>query len=385
MKCALVFIVATVLFSAVALTASEAPPDWVTQNTISQSHPPIHPWTKTGQAGASSAFGIQVETQETLDGFIFRVFWQVAEWQRDLHRQLARSILRSKDNGSASAVWVLLAGAFAYGVLHAAGPGHGKLIVASYFSARPNSLRSGVILGTLIALTQSIVAILIVWISAVVLGATQSQVMAHVDIIEIASYGAIALLGIYMTIRSIAGKESCAHHDIPLPSSATRRFKCAAVDDAYSPTNECCDDPLHNHTPASMGESTIVSNLKQGLQILLSKTLGEKGEMIALGIGAGLRPCSGSVIVLLFGLANSSFALGIGASLAIAAGVGVTISALGIGVIALRRAATEKLLFQSPFHTFAHRALSILGSLSVFLLGALLLGGGLVGNGIFPF
>ena len=44
---------------------------------------------------------------------------------------------------NASAISTLLAFALAYGVFHAAGPGHGKAVVASYMLANERALRRG--------------------------------------------------------------------------------------------------------------------------------------------------------------------------------------------------------------------------------------------------
>jgi len=42
-----------------------------------------------------------------------------------------------------SAVWGLFGLSFAYGVFHAAGPGHGKALIASYMLANERALRRG--------------------------------------------------------------------------------------------------------------------------------------------------------------------------------------------------------------------------------------------------
>ena len=62
----------------------------------------------------------------------------------------------------------LLAGlSFAYGVFHAAGPGHGKAVISSYLVATGEGFRRGVALSALAALAQALAAIALVGLFAV--------------------------------------------------------------------------------------------------------------------------------------------------------------------------------------------------------------------------
>ena len=54
------------------------------------------------------------------------VFRQVADWQRELNRFLGGKLRESSDQGSWVAALTVLLASFLYGVLHAAGPGHGR-------------------------------------------------------------------------------------------------------------------------------------------------------------------------------------------------------------------------------------------------------------------
>ena len=49
------------------------------------------------------------------------------------------------------ALWGLLGLSFGYGVFHAAGPGHGKALIASYMLANERALRRGIALSFLAA------------------------------------------------------------------------------------------------------------------------------------------------------------------------------------------------------------------------------------------
>ncbi len=62
-------------------------------------------------------------------------------------------------HGDPTAAWSLVGLGLAYGVVHAAGPGHGKAVIASYMLANERSFRLGVALALLAALLQAMVAI----------------------------------------------------------------------------------------------------------------------------------------------------------------------------------------------------------------------------------
>ena len=70
--------------------------------------------------------------------------------QRTIREVLAEAVDRSAKGGRG--VPALLALAFAYGLLHALGPGHRKLALAAYFLARP---LQGVAAGTSVALLHA--------------------------------------------------------------------------------------------------------------------------------------------------------------------------------------------------------------------------------------
>ena len=80
--------------------------------------------------------------------------------QSEFYREMSATIRAAKSDGSA--VWTLLAISFAYGIFHAAGPGHGKAVISSYLVANQETARRGIVLSFASALMQSLVAVVIV-------------------------------------------------------------------------------------------------------------------------------------------------------------------------------------------------------------------------------
>src|SRR4051812_41434429 len=118
--------------------------------------------------------------------------WILAR-QSEFYREMSGAIRAAKSDGSA--VWTLLLISFAYGVFHAAGPGHGKAVIASYLVANGETARRGVVLSLASALLQALVAVTIVGVCAWLLNATARTMCGAERAIEIASYALIAAFG----------------------------------------------------------------------------------------------------------------------------------------------------------------------------------------------
>jgi nickel/cobalt exporter len=119
--------------------------------------------------------------------------WIFAE-QAAFYRSLSGFIRASKEDGAA--MWELFGTSFVYGVFHAVGPGHGKAVISSYVVANEETWRRGVVLSFVSAAIQSVVAIIVVAIAAVLLGATAKAIGLTVHLVEIISYALVILIGL---------------------------------------------------------------------------------------------------------------------------------------------------------------------------------------------
>src|SRR6476659_8374878 len=118
--------------------------------------------------------------------------WILAR-QSEFYREMSATIRAAKSDGSA--VWTLLGISFAYGIFHAAGPGHGKAVISSYLVANQETAWRGIVLSFISALLQALVAVLLVGICAWLLNVTAQTMCGAEKVIEIASYGLIAAFG----------------------------------------------------------------------------------------------------------------------------------------------------------------------------------------------
>src|SRR5438876_21416 len=118
--------------------------------------------------------------------------WILAK-QSEFYREMSATIRAAKSDGSA--VWTLLGISFAYGIFHAAGPGHGKAVISSYLVANEETARRGIVLSFASALLQALVAVAIVAVFAWLLSSTAKTMCSAEKAIEIVSYGLIAAFG----------------------------------------------------------------------------------------------------------------------------------------------------------------------------------------------
>jgi ABC-type nickel/cobalt efflux system permease component RcnA len=260
---------------------------------------------------------------------------RLQHWQRRLNDALARQ-LRVVRRGEPGAVATVLLVALAYGVLHALGPGHGKAVVASLFLGRRTRLGRAIVVGFLVSFLQILSSIAAVTVLGLVLGHGGFAVARETVWVEIVSYALVALLGIWMTLRAVAG----ASHDHGTKSEA-----------------------LPGTAPGGWTGPGIVSSERASPAV--------SGLILA----AGLTPCPSGIIVLLFALANQVLLVGLEACLVMALGMGATVSAIGVGAVLLRRGALAPLHTRPRALAWASRGLAIGGSLTLTVVGGLLLAG----------
>src|SRR5206468_4626858 len=146
--------------------------------------------------------------------------WILAK-QSEFYREMSATIRAAKSDGSA--VWTLLGISFAYGIFHAAGPGHGKAVISSYLVANEETARRGIVLSFASALLQALVAVAIVAVFAWLLSSTAKTMCSAEKAIEIVSYALIAAFGARLVwtkgggfMRALQAKPAMAaahHHD----------------------------------------------------------------------------------------------------------------------------------------------------------------------------
>src|SRR6056297_2885101 len=119
------------------------------------------------------------------------IAWVVTT-QRELHQALATAL-----RAAPALVWL----GFLYGVFHAAGPGHGKIVITTYLATQKESLGRGIALAATASLLQGLTALVAVFGTVLVLEQTTRQSQRLAGHIELVSFALVAALGALLTLR----------------------------------------------------------------------------------------------------------------------------------------------------------------------------------------
>ena len=189
--------------------------------------------------------------------------------QREAQTALAAG-LRAVRAGEPGA-WITLMGVCAsYGFFHAAGPGHGKLLIGGYgAAARVTAFRLST-LAVISSLAQALTAIVLVGAGALVLGWSRARMTDTAEqVLAPASYGAIAMVGLWLAWRGLRRVRSVR----------------AAAPVAEDGTCHSCG---HAHGP-SVDQVAGLTSWRDAVVIVVS---------------VAMRPCTGAVflLILCFGL-----------------------------------------------------------------------------------
>jgi ABC-type nickel/cobalt efflux system permease component RcnA len=254
-------------------------------------------------AGAVVALGLGLVW--LLGGFGPLQAW-VLEQQRQVQNALAGAV-RAIKGGQPGAIFGLLSVCFAYGFLHAAGPGHGKLVIGGYGMARrvPFGRLAGVALAS--SLAQAAVAVGLVYAVVALLGLGRSQaeglaeeVMAPLGTLMVAG------VGLWLVWRGVAGLRAQGAQ-----SSGSHHHHHHAHEDH------------HDHAPHSQGAVCDTCGHAHGPTVDEVQHLTGWRDTLALVAGIAMRPCSGALFLLILtwqlGIASAgiigTFAMGLGTAM----------------------------------------------------------------------
>lgn len=340
------------------------------------------------QGKAAGPFGVgapEIGAQTSTIG----IFGWIAVEQAAFLRTLTSSLKAFRTDPHAGLILIGISAI--YGVFHAAGPGHGKAVIASYLIANKQTLRRGIGLSFISAFFQGLVAVTFVSIARFVFDVTAIEMTAATEALELASALLITALGLWLVVTKV--------FRIKLWPSKTED---ATARDDLSTTRTSAN---HVHD-ANCGHTLFVG---LGAPRLAGATAGGPGSFAsgamvcadcgsthmpdpamlagpmnwrkAIGaiIAVGVRPCSGAIIILVFAFSMRMYAAGILSVAAMSLGTGVTVSALAGFAVFMKDRAVDLAGRNSTLADRLVRAAEILAAIGVLALGSLLLGATLAG------
>ena len=303
------------------------------------------------------------------DGF---TGWLLAK-QAEYYRAMSGAIRGAKTDNAA--LWALFGLAFAYGIFHAAGPGHGKAVISSYLVANEETWRRGIVLSFASAFLQALVAVLIVGIAAALLGATAKMMGEAVRYIEIVSYALIAALGARLlwvkgkgfiaALRGVEGEHDRHAHD----HAHHRAHDHHAHAHAHSHGADHVHDAHcgHSHGPEP-DQLAGPGGWKRGLTAI---------------VAVGLRPCSGAILILVYTLAQGLFLAGIAATFIMGLGTAITVAVLATLAVNAQGLARRFAATRAGKGELIMRGIEVAAAVLVLVFGLALLAGYMVSERMF--
>lgn len=245
----------------------------------------------------------------------------VNRWQRAFREQITGYARHIQQTPTSGATFRFLTLTFVFGILHAMGPGHGKSIVCSYFLARRGTLRQALVFSNVITFMHVLSATGLVF-SLALLG-KRTHIFAFQELeggLQAFSAGLILLIGAFLLFRAIR------------------------------------EILVRRNRPAEQRSATT-----------------DTGSMAALSFSAGLIPCPGAALILLFSLSLQIPWLGLLAMPVLAAGMGVTNSLVGLATMGSRRKVLEWTKGSPRVYQRLYSALAVGGAFFILVLGLSLL------------
>lgn len=321
------------------------------------------------------------------------VGWLFAK-QAEFYRQFTGLIRSAKTDGSA--VWDLLGVSFLYGIFHAAGPGHGKAVIASYMVANRETWTRGIVLSFASALLQALVAVAVVGVAAALLNVRATTMNGAINVIETAGYALIIVVGLRLlwvkgrsllsllrTIRppvsetyrhmsevgaAVTAKHDGRSHDIWDQS----RHGHGHSRGEHDPRHHTHDHSVHSHDDAcSCGHSHGPQPEELG---------GARGwsRGLAAIVATGSRPCSGAILVLVFAMAQGLFWVGAGSAVVMGLGTFLTVATIATVAVMARATASRLATMRPRYGTLTMRGVEVAAAAVITLFGVMLLCGYLV-------
>ncbi|SPJ29196.1 HoxN/HupN/NixA family nickel/cobalt transporter [Falsiruegeria mediterranea] len=238
--------------------------------------------------------------------------------------------------GGGGSIWAMgfaLLLSFGYGALHTLGPGHGKTVVISYFVGTGGSLNRGLKMGVQISVIHVLSAVVVVFVLDFTVRYATGSAPSDYRGIRLGSYALIIAIGaimVWQAVRAILARRSVPHeHD-------HHDHHHHSHDHDHHHDHGHDHDHAHHH-----GHAHHTHDAHSGCAACASAAAAESsGGWLAASVG--VVPCTGALLVMLFGLANDLIWPAILMVVFISIGMAVAMSAIGVAALWGRQWAASK-------------------------------------------
>jgi nickel/cobalt exporter len=275
-----------------------------------------------------------------------RIAAMAAEGQREVQNAMAGALraLRAGERDALLSLWALC---FGYGFFHAAGPGHGKLVIGGYgLGARVPMLRLGG-LAVASSLSQAATAVTLVYVGIFVLGWSRETLQGFANTgLDTLSNAMIAGIGLWLLWRG---------------ARALWRLRLAAVgpaggDDAHLFDLHGLGRALPDHSPNDNGGVCETCGHAHGPTLDQAAAVRSFRDAVMVIAAIAARPCTGALFLLVLTWRLGLVWAGIAGAFIMALGTATVTLLVAVASVSLR----ESALMQAASGTATLRLLSAL-------------------------
>ncbi len=234
---------------------------------------------------------------------------RIVKTQRELSSKIWKNIKKTDSDNFLLYFFISLGLSFLYGIAHSLGPGHGKIVIMSYFLSEKAKPWEAPVMAFQFSATHILSALIIVLLVNISIRQAMSGSVDKIYWVKLISYTFITLIGIILLAKKLFEKK--------------------------------------------IKEKML--NLNRGI----------------LAVSSGMVPCTGAMLILLFAMANNAMIAGILLVIAIGLGIMTTLSAVGLISMLTKKAAAQETFFTKGKNIST--ALEYLGACAIIALGAIML------------
>lgn len=254
----------------------------------------------------------------SLGGDRLMLGWAI-EGQREAQTAMATP-LRALRAGDPAALGPLMGVCFAYGFFHAAGPGHGKLLIGGYGAAREVGALRLSLVALAASLAQGLTAIALVGAGLWLLGLGRE---AMTDLAEryLQPLGFAAIAGIGLWLAARGARALAARSGQRTLAVSTAAPTPDHHQDHHDHNHDHGPDCGHAHGPAPQDVAAATS----------------LRELLVLIAAVAIRPCTGALFLLVLTAQMGVFAVGVAGTIFMALGTASVTVAVALAAIGARR------------------------------------------------
>ena len=262
-------------------------------------------------------------------GLFFIEYWeQVSTWakvqQRAFQNIMGREILELR-SGNLDALFNLLLISGAYGVVHAVGPGHGKVLIGAAAVTSEKTAMQMAGIGFISSLFQGLTAIIITYGILGVLLLTSSALIGTAETyLAPFSFLAMAAVGAWIVVRGSR------------PIMKRVFAKAKKTSSSHGHHHEHKHDHDHSHTCAA--------GCKHMPTIQEVEAIRSWRDVLFIVLSIGIRPCSGALIVLIITWKFGLIGAGMLSVMSMAIGTGLVVGLAAIFASKIRNWSISKMI-----------------------------------------